>query len=472
MNQIQKPQNSISPDLIVVGGGIFGLWAARHAIKRGERVLVLEKREIGAGASGGFLGALMPHMPDNWEAKKQLQFAALSSMPAAIARLEAETGIDCGYKRCGRLMPLTHEKMPENARRRIAGAKKNWTDEAGSQLFHFEVLESGLKGTAGEGWLNEKIAPYGATFDDLSARINPRQYVKALASYVTSDTHNLGEIRQGTEVVGVYAQSSGISVTIANGENISGSKVLIASGWEAYPFLGKMAASHRDRPITGRGVKGQAVLLDFVHGDDRPMIYDDGSYVIPHANGRVAVGSSSVDNWLPNGLDDSDIPVNSSAYSAIGIDADHPGRPASVEPAKNRENSNDDLLPEFTEMPALAKRAILTGNDLATESFAGGLTADDPLAQKLVSAARSRFDPQDMEFYERAVRLCPSIADAQILERWANVRPRNTVPHSLTGKISTEPLFGAIDGEKRIKVAIGGFKISLGLAHLDVLNEG
>ncbi|MGB7286840.1 MAG: FAD-dependent oxidoreductase, partial [Salaquimonas sp.] len=96
MNQIQKPQNSISPDLIVVGGGIFGLWAARHAIKRGERVLVLEKREIGAGASGGFLGALMPHMPDNWEAKKQLQFAALSSMPAAIARLEAETGIDCG----------------------------------------------------------------------------------------------------------------------------------------------------------------------------------------------------------------------------------------------------------------------------------------------------------------------------------------------------------------------------------------
>ena len=37
-------------DCVVIGAGILGLWAARHAIKRGERVLVLEKRQGGGGS--------------------------------------------------------------------------------------------------------------------------------------------------------------------------------------------------------------------------------------------------------------------------------------------------------------------------------------------------------------------------------------------------------------------------------------
>ena len=51
VNQGRKAGHIASPDVIVIGAGIFGLWAARHALKRGERVLVLEKSAVGSGAS-------------------------------------------------------------------------------------------------------------------------------------------------------------------------------------------------------------------------------------------------------------------------------------------------------------------------------------------------------------------------------------------------------------------------------------
>ncbi|PZR70212.1 MAG: D-amino-acid oxidase, partial [Stutzerimonas stutzeri] len=63
-------------DLIVVGGGVMGLWTALFAARQGLSVHLAERRTIGAGASGGVLGALMPHLPDRWNAKKAFQFAA------------------------------------------------------------------------------------------------------------------------------------------------------------------------------------------------------------------------------------------------------------------------------------------------------------------------------------------------------------------------------------------------------------
>ncbi|MCB1385695.1 MAG: FAD-binding oxidoreductase, partial [Nitratireductor sp.] len=156
-----------SPDLIVVGAGIFGLWAARHALKRGERVRVIEKRRVGAGASGGFLGSLMPHMPDRWNAKKQMQYEALYSIGGAIAALEADTGLKCGFRRCGRLLPLKHGRMPAHLAARIEGARAHWVDETGAALFTMEhvapeELAKRFRGPGGGVWLSPGAAPFGA----------------------------------------------------------------------------------------------------------------------------------------------------------------------------------------------------------------------------------------------------------------------------------------------------------------------
>jgi len=399
-----------SPDVIIIGAGIFGLWAARHAIKRGERVLVLEKRRIGEGASGGFLGALMPHMPDNWNPKKQMQFDALASIGEAIAGLEADTGLSCGFRRCGRLMPMTHEKMPEHAAGRIAGAKANWVDGKGRQIYGMELLPPGFAGSSAVGWLSEAAAPFGATHDTLSARVDPRAYLGALAAFVRSS--ELGRVIEGAEVVRIFSGKSGPRVTLQNGEKFKAGRIVVASGWEAYALLRKIDAGAGNRPITGRGVKGQAVLVEHAHGDDLPIIYDNGSYVVPQAGNRIAIGSTSEDKWKPHVLGDED-------------------------------------------------------ESWSTESYAGELVPGDPWTEMAVSAAARQFNASDMGFYDHAMALCPSIKSAQIIERWANVRPRNTMADPATGKIGTEPLFGPIDGDERISVAIGGFKISFALGHVD-----
>jgi glycine/D-amino acid oxidase-like deaminating enzyme len=373
-------------------------------------VLVLDKRSIGDGASGGFLGALMPHMPDNWNVKKQMQFDALSSMAQAVAELEDDTGLDCGYRRCGRLMPLTHEKMPDNAKRRIQGAKQNWVDRNGTQIYEMSYLPPDFRETIAEGWLNEAIAPFGATFETLSARINPRTYLNALATYVRSGEHGLGQIRTGVELTSFKEEQNSVSVFLKSGETLSAERLVIANGWEAYDLLRGAEAKVCNQLITGRGVKGQALLLDFEHSDDRPILYDNGSYVVPHANNKIAVGSTSVNDWMPLGL-------------GVGDE------------------------------------------EWATESFAGDVVRGDPMAEKLIEASIGSFDHQDMGFYDYAMELCPSLRGATISERWANIRPRNTVRDMKTGKIGTEPILGPLDGSKCVEVKVGGFKISLGIGH-------
>ncbi|MEQ8940117.1 MAG: FAD-dependent oxidoreductase, partial [Roseitalea porphyridii] len=105
-----------SPDIAVIGGGIVGLWCALAAARRGARVALIEKRTIGAGASGGMLGALMPHQPVGWNEKKRFQLDGLLSLPGRIAELETATGHSCGYRRVGRLMPIAHpEKRRQSA---------------------------------------------------------------------------------------------------------------------------------------------------------------------------------------------------------------------------------------------------------------------------------------------------------------------------------------------------------------------
>ena len=55
-----------APDLLIAGAGVAGLWLAVKAARAGLSVTLVERGNPGGGASGGFLGALMPHSPERW----------------------------------------------------------------------------------------------------------------------------------------------------------------------------------------------------------------------------------------------------------------------------------------------------------------------------------------------------------------------------------------------------------------------
>lgn len=312
---IQSTGSSKACDVAVIGAGVLGLWAARHAIKRGERVVVLEKRRVGAGASGGFLGALMPHMPDNWNEKKQFQYDGLTSLAEAVRELESDTGHDCEYLQCGRVIPITHENMSPQICRRIDGAQKNWAED-----LTLEVCSDG----GGKSWLEAGFASHGVQFDNLSARINPRAYLHALAEYARSRA----ELMEACEVVSLEMhgpESSGV-ISLSDGTRISAAQIVVANGWEAYPLLQPFFEPVNEGKKIGRGVKGQAVLVEYPHEDDLPIVYHDGCYVVPHTGNRVAIGSTSRNEWSgePDEFDASDLDFHEKAKYLVPALKDAP----------------------------------------------------------------------------------------------------------------------------------------------------
>ena len=119
-----------SVDVTVRGAGIFGLSIAWACARRGARVRVVDPFGIGAGSSGGLVGALSPHVPEAWNEKKAFQLESLLMAADWWGEVARVSGRDPGYARSGRLQPLEDDQAVEVARRREGTARELWQGHA------------------------------------------------------------------------------------------------------------------------------------------------------------------------------------------------------------------------------------------------------------------------------------------------------------------------------------------------------
>jgi len=315
-----------------------GLWSARLAARRGLKVRLVEKRTLGSGASGGMLGALMPHHPGGWSDKKGFQLNGLLSLPESISELESNTDIACSYGRVGRIQPINHAEKRRQSHAWVDGAAKYWPS-----YLNWKIEDN----HPAPGWADE-IAENGWNTDTMSARVNPRALVGALAAWAKQQPNI--DVCEGEEALALPASAP----------------TILAAGLGCFSLI-----SPKEPQRVGKGVKGQGALLKPTRPIDpaNPIIYDNGTYVIAHANGTIAVGSTSENEF------------------------DHP-------------------------------------------------TSTDKKLDAVI---------------EDAKRICPPLRDAQIIERWAGVRPKAGKP---------DPLLGPLPERKNIIVATGGFKITFAIAHI------
>ncbi len=262
-------------DVVVIGAGIFGLSVAWACVKRGLSVTIVEKDTVGAGASGGVMGALSPNVPENWSPKKQFQLDALLTAQSHWAEVDAISGLPSGYGRLGRIIPITNARGLEHAETRVEDAKSLWGGEA------FWHVEDPAKFN---GWISPEAAPYGVIHENLSARINPRLACLSLAKALRSKGC---EIREGWEMTAINDyQVTGPSGTIHAGA------IVMAAGVACFPYLETLWGRN-----AGMGVKGQSAVMGGVNATDVPMIFGDHTYIIPHENGDIGVGSTSENTY-------------------------------------------------------------------------------------------------------------------------------------------------------------------------------
>ncbi|MBE3640091.1 NAD(P)/FAD-dependent oxidoreductase [Mangrovicoccus algicola] len=240
-------------DVTIRGAGIFGLSIAYACAARGARVRVIDPGGIGAGSSGGIVGALAPHVPERWNPKKAFQFESLRMAPEFWAGVARTGGRDPGYLRSGRLQPLADAAAVELARLRAAEAATLWQGFAA-----WRVVEA----AAHAGWAPP--SPTGLLIEDtLTARLHPRMAGQALAAAVTA---------LGGEIAGSGPETGAL---------------VLATGWRGLLDLN----AELGQPA-GAGIKGQAALFR-AGACALPQIFAGGLHVVPHADGTVAVGSTS-----------------------------------------------------------------------------------------------------------------------------------------------------------------------------------
>lgn len=238
-------------DITVYGAGIFGLSVAWALTKRGLRVDVVDPNGAAAGASGGIVGALAPHVPEQWNAKKAFQLESLLLAEEWWAEVSATGELSAGYGRTGRIQPVQANGI-DLAKTRATGAEKLWQGRA-----IWEVLDT-----------PPAFAPPSSSglwvHDTLSGRIHPRRACEALVAALA---------KRGAAIMTQSRHADGPAV------------------W-ATGYAGLHALTEQHHRMVGAGIKGQAVLLAY-DARTAPQIFVDGLHIIPHEDGTTAVGSTT-----------------------------------------------------------------------------------------------------------------------------------------------------------------------------------
>ena len=239
-------------EITICGAGIFGLSIAWECLRRGAQVTLIDPNGPASGSSGGVLGALAPHVPEAWNAKKAFQRDSLLMAERFWREVAEAGGQDPGYARSGRLQPVADAAALDLARSRAETASTLWEGHA-----TWEVIPA-----TGAPW--EPLSPTGWLIrDTLSAHLHPRRACAALVAAL---------------------QARGCPVLA---EGALKGPVIWATGLAGLEALG----ATRPRSV-GTGVKGQAALLGY-GAAGLPQIFADTVHIVPHLDGTVAVGSTS-----------------------------------------------------------------------------------------------------------------------------------------------------------------------------------
>ena len=248
----------------------MGLAIAHQLARRDQRVTVLSRRRSEAA---GFVaaGMLAPHAEGLENALLHLGQLSLSRIGSWVAQIEADSGLPCGLRSSGIVVPF------HSADERDAYATAAFGDRLDREQLLQEVpgLDSQWKA--------------GLLFVQDGQIDNRRQLMRALESACVDRG---AQFQEGVEVLELFTADGRLSgVRTRNSEGSEATlgceRAVLCSGAWSGQLLPQL-------PVFP--VKGQMLSLQSPRGALRRVIFGPGIYLVPREDGLVVVGATSERN--------------------------------------------------------------------------------------------------------------------------------------------------------------------------------
>ncbi len=256
-DQVELPRRPAAPlppstDVAIIGGGYTGLAAARELARRGADVTLLERHQLGWGASGRNGGFVLPgYKPEMEELARMVggerarrMFQLTLEAMRLLERLISEEGIDCDFSHCG---ALTLAAKPRHVTR-LARSGRFLREELG---YETELL--GPKELGGE---LGSTRYHGALLDPGGCSLQPAKYVRGLG---VAAARAGARLLEDTQVISVTKVSGGFEIGTIRGA-LRAREVLAATNGYTPRALG--ALRRRVVPI------GSYIIATAPLGDD------------------------------------------------------------------------------------------------------------------------------------------------------------------------------------------------------------
>ena len=274
-------------DVVIVGGGVIGCAIAYFLRKAGVEVMVIEREEIAAEASGA-AGGLITQLgglggPPPFTA---LMLESWSLFATLIPELEEASGVDIGYRQTGCLRAVLDEDEGEQMRQLVPvcqsmGIEMQWLT-SGEALEMVPMLTAQVLGAA-----------YAPQVGSISAPAMTRAYAgaaRSLGAVISEHLQVTGFTTHAPRVTGVQT---------VGGEMITCKHLVIAAGsWSTTcgawlgvnipvrPAKGQiLALKQPEQPLKHSLMLGAAAML---------VKYGLGSdlFLVPKPDGTIYVGST------------------------------------------------------------------------------------------------------------------------------------------------------------------------------------
>ncbi len=253
--------------VLILGGGLMGLAIAHQLARRGQSVAVLSRRR---NEAAGFVaaGMLAPHAEGLSGNLLRLGQLSLERIPRWVAQIEADSGLPCGLRTTGIVVPFKNEQE-----------RDQYPTAAYGEALDRQKLEQLLPGIA-PAWTAGLLFAQDGQID------NRRQLMRALESAcVDRGVH----FQEGVEVLELLKQDgklTGVRTRDSEGmlSTLECHRAVLCSGAWSAQLLPEL-------PVFP--VKGQMVSLQTPRGALRHVIFGPGTYMVPREDGLVVVGATS-----------------------------------------------------------------------------------------------------------------------------------------------------------------------------------